>query len=178
LPGRQRTLRPHHGRATQSPSEIRTSSKTHPRAHRPRPRPEGADPSSDGLLLPAFARQGARPTARGKKRGARNEDPLDLMTRKLDRWVEKNPNLSVFVAFCITGTFLFVFWSLFGETITWAYDKHLAEHVNPHVLPVLTWARPHVAALRSLLAERLGFLQTVGKMFEAQPAKPQRLIEL
>ena len=75
-------------------------------------------------------------------------------------------------------TFLFVFWSLFGETITWAYDKHLAEHVNPHVLPMLAWARPHVAALRSLLAERLGFLQTVGKMFEAQPAKPQRLIEL
>ena len=30
LPGRQHTLRPHHGRATQSPSEIRTMSKTHP----------------------------------------------------------------------------------------------------------------------------------------------------
>ena len=65
-----------------------------------------------------FRSQGSRPTARGKKRGGRSEDPLARVTRKIDRWVDKNPALSGALSAAVVFALAFVFWQTFGGVLT------------------------------------------------------------
>ena len=52
--------------------------------------------------------QGSRPTARGKKRGGRSEDPFARLTRKLDKWIDKNPVLSGLLSVSVVFLLLFL----------------------------------------------------------------------
>ena len=109
--------------------------------------------------------QGSRPTARGKKRGGRSEDPLARLTRKLDRWIDKNPVLSGALSVAVVGALMFLFWLSFGGALTRGYDAYLKRHADPYVKRVVRFCAPHFVALRDLLGEKRGALETARRMF-------------
>ena len=112
-----------------------------------------------------FRSQGSRPTARGKKRGGRSEDPLARLTRKLDRWIDKNPVLSGALSVAVVGALMFLFWLSFGGALTRGYDAYLKRHADPYVKRVVRFCAPHFVALRDLLGEKRGALETARRMF-------------
>ena len=109
--------------------------------------------------------QGSRPTARGKKRGGRSEDPLERLVRKLDRWIDKNPVLSGALSVAVVGALMFLFWLSFGGALTRGYDAYLKRHADPYVKRVVRFCAPHFVALRDLLGEKRGALETARRMF-------------
>ena len=109
--------------------------------------------------------QGPRPTARGKKRGGRSEDPLARLTRKLDRWIDKNPALSGLLSVAVVFALAFLFWQTFGGVMTRGYDAYLKRHADPYVKRVVNFCAPHFVALNDLLGEKRGFVETARLMF-------------
>ena len=118
-----------------------------------------------------FRSQGSRPTARGKKRGGRSEDPLARLTRKLDRWIDKNPVLSGLLSVAVVFALAFLFWQTFGGVMTRGYDAYLKRHADPYVKRVVRFCAPHFTALRDLLNERRGFLETARRLFVPREVK-------
>lgn len=128
-----------------------------------------SDPPSPSLtpsVFPALlCSQGSRPTARGKKRGGRSEDPLARLTRKLDRWIDKNPVLSGMLSVAVVGALLFLFWHIFGGVLTRGYDATLKRHADPYVQRVVRFCEPHFVALRDALGEKRGLLEKARRIF-------------
>lgn len=109
--------------------------------------------------------QGSRPTARGKKRGGRSEDPFARLTRKLDKWIDKNPVLSGLLSVSVVFALLFLFWQIFGGVLTQVYDTYLKRYADPYVKRVVNFCAPHFVALHDLLGEKRGFVETARRMF-------------
>lgn len=106
--------------------------------------------------------QNARPSARGKKRGGRSDDPLEKYTRKLDKWIDKNPVLSGILTAFLFACIALLFWNLFGDTLKWAYGKYLAERVDPVLAKHVT---PHFIALWDVMRERVPAMEKVKNLF-------------
>ena len=157
-----------HARATQSPSEIVSFASPFAIARRRLSDPPSFSWTSSWTprVSPALlCSQGSRPTARGKKRGGRSEDPLARLTRKLDRWIDKNPVLSGALSVAVVGALMFLFWLSFGGALTRGYDAYLKRHADPYVKRVVRFCAPHFVALRDLLGEKRGALETARRMF-------------
>ena len=157
-----------HARATQSPSEIVSFASPFAIARRRLSDPPSFSWTSSWTprVSPALlCSQGSRPTARGKKRGGRSEDPLARLTRKLDRWIDKNPVLSGALSVAVVGALMFLFWLSFGGALTRGYDAYLKRHADPYVKRVVRFCAPHFVALRDLLGEKRGSLETARRMF-------------
>ena len=157
-----------HARATQSPSEIVSFASPFAIARRRLSDPPSFSWTSSWTprVSPALlCSQGSRPTARGKKRGGRSEDPLARLTRKLDRWIDKNPVLSGALSVAVVGALMFLFWLSFGGALTRGYDAYLKRHADPYVKRVVRFCAPHFVALRDLLGEKRGPLETARRMF-------------
>ena len=155
-------------RATQSPSEIVSFASPFAIARRRLSDPPSFSWTSSWTprVSPALlCSQGSRPTARGKKRGGRSEDPLARLTRKLDRWIDKNPVLSGALSVAVVGALMFLFWLSFGGALTRGYDAYLKRHADPYVKRVVRFCAPHFVALRDLLGEKRGALETARRMF-------------
>ena len=113
--------------------------------------------------------QNARPSARGKKRGGgRSDDPLEKLTRKLDKWIDKNPMYSGVLTAFLFALIAFLFWNMFGETLKWAYEKYLAERLNPLLAKHVT---PHFVALGDVLKEKVPFAEKVTNLFAYRDVK-------
>ena len=157
-----------HARATQSPSEIVSFASPFAIARRRLSDPPSFSWTSSWTprVSPALlCSQGSRPTARGKKRGGRSEDPLARLTRKLDRWIDENPVLSGALSVAVVGALMFLFWLSFGGALTRGYDAYLKRHADPYVKRVVRFCAPHFVALRDLLGEKRGALETARRMF-------------
>ena len=157
-----------HARATQSPSEIVSFASPFAIARRRLSDPPSFSWTSSWTprVSPALlCSQGSRPTARGKKRGGRSEDPLARLTRKLDRWIDKNPVLSGALSVAVVGALMFLFWLSFGGALTRGYDAYRKRHADPYVKRVVRFCAPHFVALRDLLGEKRGALETARRMF-------------
>ena len=119
-----------------------------------------------------------RPTARGKKRSRRSHDPFELWMGKLDRWVDKNPVLANALTGVILGLTVYVFWAMFGESLTKVYEARLGPTLTPlivkHVMPHYVTVRDVVvdAAAKTGLDKVGRFLYQVGaKAAEMTQAK-------
>ena len=106
--------------------------------------------------------QNARPGARGKRRQGRTDDPLEKITRKLDKWIDKNPVLSGVLTAFLIGLIGFMLWGMFGETLKWAYAQYLASTVDPVLEKYVT---PHFVALRDVVREKAPFAEKLMSVF-------------
>ena len=166
-----------HARATQSPSEIvpvrlrRFSRNDETTRFRRRVSDPPRSPCARVracVSSPPYSKprsQGSRPTARGKKRGGRSEDPFARLTRKLDKWIDKNPVLSGLLSVCVVFLLLFLFWQIFGTVLSTVYDTYLKRYADPYVKRVVNFCAPHFVALSDLLGEKRGFVETARRMF-------------
>ena len=119
-----------------------------------------------------------RPTARGKKRSRRSHDPFELWMGKLDRWVDKNPVLANALTGVILGLTIYVFWAMFGDSLTKVYEARLGPTLTPlnvkHVMPHYVTVRDVVvdAAAKTGLDKVGRFLyQAAAKAAEMTQAK-------
>jgi hypothetical protein len=69
--------------------------------------------------------------------------------------------LSVSVVFLL----LFLFWQIFGTVLRTVYDTYLKQYADPYVKRVVNFCAPHFVALKDLLGEKRGFVETARRMF-------------
>ena len=65
----------------------------------------------------------------------------------------------------VVGALMFLFWLSFGGALTRGYDAYLKRHADPYVKRVVRFCAPHFVALRDLLGEKRGALETARRMF-------------
>ena len=91
-----------------------------------------------------------RPTARGKKRSRRSHDPFELWMGKLYRWVDKNPVLANAITGVILGLTIYVFWAMFGESLTKVYEARLGPTLTPLIVKHVM---PHYVTVRDVVVD-------------------------
>ena len=87
---------------------------------------------------------------------------MEKITRKLDKWIDKNPVLSTILTGVLFLAIAVLFWNLFGDTLKWAYGQYLAKHLDPVIAKHVT---PHFAALWDVMREKVPVMEKMKNLF-------------